>query len=545
MVQTRRFARRVDENALPATSTIATRSRSANSVAAATNNGNGTAIPALKKTVTTAGVTTRSSTLTADTKSTLGKTMTRRRAALGEIPQTAENGPKKADAGKGKAVARRPLSIQQTQQAVARRPTRGSVIEAKDDKAPVSKRKLPSTRPTRPATSRGNSAGSTSTTTSDRGVRSSRAIQPTGSLTEAGPATKRLRPSPSPSPPPEVAAVEEDDDDVLQVAAYDADVPELKVERIERSPPRAAKDAGWTDLDAEDEGDPTMVSEYVIDAFNYMMELEKTTMADADYMDRQDELQWKMRGILNDWIIEVHSKFRLLPETLLTATNLIDRFLSKRSVSLVKFQLVGLTALFVAAKYEEVICPSVTHFLHMTDGGYDVGEILRAERYLLTTLGFDLSFPSPLHFLRRVSKADGYDVHARTVAKYFIEIYTVEHRLIPFAPSLLAAAAMWLARLCLERGPWHANMVHYSCYSQAELLPCAQVMLDHVLNPDVDVSSAFFKKYASKKHLKASVYVREWAIHRWPESEVPGHELEEEFGCVDVLPPPPPPTYYE
>lgn len=265
-------------------------------------------------------------------------------------------------------------------------------------------------------------------------------------------------------------------------------------------------------------------------------------MADPDYMDRQDELQWKMRCILNDWIIEVHSKFRLLPETLLIATNLIDRFLSKRSVSLVKFQLVGLTALFVAAKYEEVICPSVTHFLHMTDGGYDVGEILRAERYLLTTLGFDLSFPNPLHFLRRVSKADGYDVHARTVAKYFIEISCVDHRLIAYPPSMLAAAAMWLARLCLERGPWHANMVHYSSYSQAELLPCAQVMLDFVLDPEVDLTSAFFKKYASKKHLKASVYVREWAMHRWPESAVPGHELEEEFGLDDQVPPPPPPS---
>lgn len=268
---------------------------------------------------------------------------------------------------------------------------------------------------------------------------------------------------------------------------------------------------------------------------------QKTTMPKPDYMDQQDELQWKMRGILNDWIIEVHSKFRLLPETLLIATNLIDRFLSKRLVSLVKFQLVGLTALFVAAKYEEVICPSVTHFLHMTDGGYDVGEILRAERYLLTTLGFDLSYPNPLHFLRRVSKADGYDVHARTVAKFFIEISCIEHRLLPFPPSQLAAAAMWLARLCLDRGPWHANMVHYSGYSQQELLPCAQVMLDYVLNPDLDTSSAFFKKYASKKHLKASIFVREWATHRWPESDVPGHELEEEFGGDEQLPPPPPP----
>lgn len=272
MVQTRRFARRVDENALPATSTIATRSRSANTANAASNNGSNTAIPVMKKTGSTAGATTRSSTLTADTKSTLGKTtMTRRRAALGEIPQASENGPKKsAAAGKGKAVERRPLqNTQQTQQPL-RRTTR-RIVEPKEEKVPISKRKLPSTnRPTRPPNSRANSITSTSTTTSDRGARVSRNIQPHSSLPEAGPAAKRLRPSPSPSPPPE----EEEVADVLQVADYDADVPELKVERIQRSPRPVAKDLGWTDLDAEDEGDPTMVSEYVIDAFNYMMELE-------------------------------------------------------------------------------------------------------------------------------------------------------------------------------------------------------------------------------------------------------------------------------
>lgn len=221
-------------------------------------------------------------------------------------------------------------------------------------------------------------------------------------------------------------------------------------------------------------------------------------MPDPMYMDNQVELQWKMRQILNDWMVEVHSKFRLLPETLLIAINLIDRFLSARTVSLEKFQLVGLTALFVAAKYEEVICPSVTHFLNMADGGYDVDEILRAERYLLQTLDFDLAYPNPLHFLRRVSKADRYDVHSRTVAKFFIEISCLDHRLLPYPPSLLAAAAMWIARLCFDRGPWHANMVHYSTYAQHELLDCAQVMLDFVVDPDLDVGTAFFKKYAGR-----------------------------------------------
>jgi G2/mitotic-specific cyclin 1/2 len=109
-------------------------------------------------------------------------------------------------------------------------------------------------------------------------------------------------------------------------------------------------------------------------------------MADPDYMTRQAEIGWPMRTILMEWLIEVHSKFRLLPETLLISVNLVDRFLTLRVVSLAKLQLVGLTAMFIAAKYEEVICPSAAHFIHMTDESFDVEEMLRADRYMLSRL---------------------------------------------------------------------------------------------------------------------------------------------------------------
>lgn len=171
-------------------------------------------------------------------------------------------------------------------------------------------------------------------------------------------------------------------------------------------------------------------------------------------MDHQPNVQWKMRGILMDWLVEVHHKFRLLPETLFLATNIVDRFLSARVVSLERLQLVGLTCLFIAAKYEEVVCPSVTNFLYMAEGGYTDEEILQAERYVLSSLDFDLSYPNPIHFLRRISKADNYDIQTRTVAKCLMEIACVDHKLIAVTPSLLSAAGVWVARLALDRPEW-------------------------------------------------------------------------------------------
>lgn len=177
-------------------------------------------------------------------------------------------------------------------------------------------------------------------------------------------------------------------------------------------------------------------------------------MPEPDYMSTQNEVTWKMRGILVDWLVEIHTKFRLLPETIFLAVNIIDRFLSVRVVSLVKFQLVGVTALFIAAKYEEVVCPSVQNFLYMTDGGYTDDEILKAERYVLGIIGFNLSYPNPINFLRRISKADGYDIHSRTMAKYLMEISIVDHRFMATPPSLIAAGASWLARKVLGKDRW-------------------------------------------------------------------------------------------
>ncbi|KAF1989358.1 A/B/D/E cyclin [Aulographum hederae CBS 113979] len=263
------------------------------------------------------------------------------------------------------------------------------------------------------------------------------------------------------------------------------------------------------DLDAEDHDDPLMVSEYVSEIFEYLREVELRTMANANYMRNQDELEWKMRGILVDWLLEVHTRFRLLPETLFLAVNIIDRFLSAKVVQLDRLQLVGVTAMFIASKYEEVLSPHVQNFRHVADDGFTEDEILSAERFVLAALNYDLSYPNPMNFLRRISKADDYDIHSRTIGKYLLEISCLDHRFIAYPPSQIAAAAMYLSRKVLERGDWNPTIAYYAGYTEEEIQPVFDLMVDYLHGPVVH--EAFFKKYASKKFLKASIRMRSWA----------------------------------
>ncbi|KAI4287641.1 MAG: hypothetical protein L6R35_003102 [Caloplaca aegaea] len=251
--------------------------------------------------------------------------------------------------------------------------------------------------------------------------------------------------------------------------------------------------------------DTSMVAEYGEEIFGYMQDLEIKMLPNAHYMDNQAEIQWSMRSVLMDWLVQVHHRFALLPETLFLCVNYIDRFLSCKVVSLGKLQLVGATAIFVAAKYEEISCPSVHEIVYMVDGGYSVDEVLKAERFMLSMLQFELGWPGPMSFLRRISKADDYDLETRTLAKYFLELTIMDERFVGSPPSFVAAGAHCLARMMLKKGNWSPAHTYYSNYTYAQLYNLMVLMVECCEDPRKH-HAAIFDKYTDKRYKRASLF---------------------------------------
>lgn len=83
-----------------------------------------------------------------------------------------------------------------------------------------------------------------------------------------------------------------------------------------------------------------------------------------DYMDSQPEINERMRAILIDWLIQVHYKFELSLETLYLTINIIDRFLASKTILRRELQLVGMGAMLIASKYEEIWAPQVARRVH-------------------------------------------------------------------------------------------------------------------------------------------------------------------------------------
>ena len=210
-----------------------------------------------------------------------------------------------------------------------------------------------------------------------------------------------------------------------------------------------------------------------------------------------------MREILTDWLIEVHLKFKLLPETLFLTVNLIDRYLSTTSIYRNKLQLVGVTAMLIASKYEEIYPPIVTDFVYITDNAYTREEILKMEERMLISLQFGIHYTSPYRFLERFLQLKSASETEKNVALFMLEGALIQYQLLSYKPSVLAASALYLAsKLCFSKEPWSNRMASITQLQEKTLRSCAKDIYEQVLLRNIDETNklrAVFNKFSSTK----------------------------------------------
>lgn len=259
------------------------------------------------------------------------------------------------------------------------------------------------------------------------------------------------------------------------------------------------------DIDADDFHNPTLCAEYVKDIYKYLHKLEKK-LQPSDYMSKQTSINKKMRCILVDWLIQVQSRFNLLQETLYLSIYTMDRFLDKVDVSRSDLQLVGVTAMLIASKYEEMYAPEVGDFAYITDNAYSKIKIRAMEQKMLKACEFDFSNPLCLHFLRRNSKAGSVDAQKHTLAKYLMEMTLIDYEMSILLPSQIAAAALYLSIHLIDKqlAEWTQTLAHYSGYSEKEILPTVHRMSKLILTLDNSKYQAVKNKYSASKFMRIS-----------------------------------------
>ena len=176
-------------------------------------------------------------------------------------------------------------------------------------------------------------------------------------------------------------------------------------------------------------------------------------MPDVDSIDIQTEIQWFMRPYLLDFLVEAHSAFQLLPETLFLTINLLDRYCSKRVVYKRHYQLVGCAALLIAAKYgdKKEKVPTIKELKSMCCSLYDDDMFLQMEWHVLSTLGWVIGHPTVDCFMRLAVKDHVYDPETENLALYILEIALYHREFVSKRSSTLSLSALVLARHILAR----------------------------------------------------------------------------------------------
>ena len=270
-------------------------------------------------------------------------------------------------------------------------------------------------------------------------------------------------------------------------------------------------------LDAGDVADPLAAARYAADIFAYYRRVEPCCRPDPAYMARQSDVNDRMRAILIDWLVEVHLKFKLLPETLHLTASLVDRYLEAAPVSRKNLQLVGVTAMLVASKYEEIWAPEVRDFVYISDRAYTRDQILAMEKALLNSLRFRLTVPTAHAFAGRFLKASaaGDDAASRRGGRagdddakalalytsYLVELSLPDYGMLAHAPSHVAAGAVLAARAALGREPaYPASLEAEARVPRSDAEAAAGALASLARRAPTASLHAVYKKYCGSKH---------------------------------------------
>lgn len=255
-------------------------------------------------------------------------------------------------------------------------------------------------------------------------------------------------------------------------------------------------------MDKKDSDNILACSEYARDIFLYLRARENAMRSKEDCLKEQDEVRAKDREKVVEWFFEVQMKYALKNETIYLAVSILDRYLGRKKVSKRKLSLLGLVAVLIAGKYEEIYPPHVKNYLARLGEKFMPQECTQMELAVLSTLSYNLSTPSVLAFLGRYVKFVDLDKTRRRLAMYICEAQLLTTTLNKHEPSLLALGGLYLAgKSARDDFAFSEELLRETRHSEGEVKECAREMLGNMLVKERIMLSNVRKKHAKNKEV--------------------------------------------
>jgi hypothetical protein len=168
-----------------------------------------------------------------------------------------------------------------------------------------------------------------------------------------------------------------------------------------------------------------------------------------------------------------------------------------------KLQLVGVTAMLIACKYEEIYAPEVRDFVYITDKAYTKDEILSMENDILLQLEYNITVPSAFRYLEFYNYYLKLDDNCFMFCRYLLELFLIDYKMIRYNPSLLAAATVYIT-LKITKKSEYERLYQVTSYPEDKLRDCAKDICLILDNVDKSSLQAVRKKYSLPKYLEVA-----------------------------------------
>ena len=205
---------------------------------------------------------------------------------------------------------------------------------------------------------------------------------------------------------------------------------------------------------------------------NLIIRQEKN-LFDYTSISRQPYLNEKMRYILLDWIISVFKIGNNYMEVLFLCGMLIDKFIERKTIIRKKFQLIGMTALRLAYKYEENYDFTVDNCVYYCDDAYSREECLQMEKTILEVLDYSLTFPTSYTFLNIYLDHDASNDSTKKLATALLIKILPEYKMLIFKPSIVASSVLYFCKKYVKYTPyWSVSLRKLTEYKFSDLTLC-------------------------------------------------------------------------
>ena len=218
------------------------------------------------------------------------------------------------------------------------------------------------------------------------------------------------------------------------------------------------------------------------------------------------EINEKHRSVVIEWLSYIIHYFSQSNETLFMCINIMDRYITKKKITLNNYQLVAISSYLIASKYEDTNSPSIDDLIYISKNIYSHNNIIQMEIDILSTLNFDIFSVSSYQFFSffyLISNLNNKILFC--LGHLILELCLLNIDLMSYDSSQLAIGSFIIAKKSLEIKGGLSNIKLFYNYNENDMIEI-QKKIVLFLNRIVysNKNCLILEKFEKKKYLSVS-----------------------------------------